>query len=229
MAKKYKIITQEPAAEVEPEKLEPVVEEQEPTARFEHYQPVSLNEGAEGLDGKPIPAWLRSCRLFVCGETENAVYVSPTKSAQDLYTVSPDSLGEWKPLTAKIERSVVKNDKIRLKNNAKYFNGDSIPSNLFGVDLYAREVRSNGDVVVSTQPSGFVYGVINQEYIEITSVPCLYEVMVTSNQNARVEANTNSLISAKVEKDEIYKVLAEKGSWLKTECGWIYSKYVKKI
>lgn len=228
MAKKYKIISQGP----EPvEESVPVVEFEDKVSetRFAAGQPVSLNKGAESLDGKPIPTWMRSCRLFVCGETESAVYVSPTKGAQDLYAVALDAVGEWKPFTAKIERSVVKNDMIRLKNNAKYFNGDTIPSNLFDIDLYAREIRPNGNIVISTQPSGLIYGVVNQEYVEIVSVPYLYEVMITSNQNARMEANTNSLISAKVEKGEVYKVLEEKGSWLKTEYGWIYSKYVKKI
>lgn len=227
MAKKYKII--EPVEEVE-EKVE-VVEEKTFEPRFESGQPVSLKEGARAIDHE-IPAWLLSCRLFVCGETENAIYLSATKSGVGVFAVEPTFVEVWKPISAQadLNKPVKKLDKIRLKSDAKYFNGDTIPSKLFETELYARELRANGDVVISIATTGPIYGVVNKEYLELAEMAALFQIETTSNLiMARREPTSSSAITAKVEKGEKFDVLEQKGSWLRTNCGWIYSKYVKKI
>lgn len=220
MAKKYKII-------------EPV-EEEVFTPRFENGQPVSLKQGAKVIGQEQvIPAWMFTCRLFAHNETENAVYVCPTKNGTDVIAVEPEFVEAWTPMVVAQDqlKPIQKQDKIRLKSNAKYFNGDSIPSNLFDVDLYAREIRANGDVVISIATTGPIYGVVNKEYLELAEIASLYKVeVIASLATARKEPTSSSAIMAKVEKGEKFDVLEQKGSaWLRTNCGWIYSKYVKKI
>lgn len=223
MAKKYKII--------EPEVEEVVVEEKLFEPRFECGQAVLLKEGARAIDHE-IPTWLLGCRLFVCGETENAVYLSATKSGADVFAVEPSFVEAWTPISAQadLNKPIKKLDKVRLKNNAKYFNGDTIPSNLFEVELYARELRANGDVVISIATTGPIYGVVSKEFLELAEMAALFQVeTVSSLIAARKEPTSSSAITAKVEKGEKFDVLEQKGSWLRTNCGWIYSKYVKKI
>ena len=54
---------------------------------------------------------------------------------------------------------------IALVSGAKYASGTSIPAWVIKSKLYAREIRSNGDVVFSTLQTGAIIGVVSPAYI----------------------------------------------------------------
>lgn len=56
-------------------------------------------------------------------------------------------------------------DKVHLVSGAKYSDGKTIPSWLFKSVLYVRDIRNNGDVVISTLKTGAVTGVVASRYI----------------------------------------------------------------
>ena len=56
-------------------------------------------------------------------------------------------------------------DAVKLVSGAKYTNGKSVPSWVIKSTVYVREIRSNGDVVVSILKIGAITGVVNSKYI----------------------------------------------------------------
>lgn len=61
---------------------------------------------------------------------------------------------------------LLKGDKVKLKSNATYSNGDRIPQWVKSSTLFVRgETNVNGDVPVSTVQSGEITGIINKKYL----------------------------------------------------------------
>ena len=56
-------------------------------------------------------------------------------------------------------------DTVNLVDGAKYTSGTSVPSWLLKSVLYVREIRNNGNVVISTLKTGAITGVVNSKYL----------------------------------------------------------------
>ena len=132
-------------------------------------------------------------------------------------------------------------DTVKLLPNATYSTGSSIPSWVFRSKLYVRDIRKNNDVVISTQKTGAVTGVVNAKYLvayttttPVVTVPVFAPYLVRINTdvlNVRAGAGTRYKITTQVKKNEIYTIVAESGKWgkLKSGAGWIHLDYTKKV
>lgn len=131
-------------------------------------------------------------------------------------------------------------DAVKLIPGSTYASGNSIPSWLFRSKLYVREICKNGDIVISTQKTGAVTGVVHasdlvaySSSIEVSKPDFTpYLIRVTADVlNVRSGAGTNYKITTQVKKNELYTIVAESGKWgkLKSGAGWICLDYVKKI
>ena len=132
-------------------------------------------------------------------------------------------------------------DEVSLINGAKYSNGLSIPTWLYSYKMYVREIRKDGNVVISTQKTGAITGVVAPSQIipykatTITSanptfVP--YIVRISADiLNVRNGAGTNYKINGQVKKYELYTIVDEKNGWgkLKSGAGWIALNYTTKV
>lgn len=132
-------------------------------------------------------------------------------------------------------------DIVRLLSGATYTSGTAIPSWVFKYKLYVREIRKSGAIVISTQKSGAVTGVVNAKYLvpynsatTITPEPTFTPYLVkidTAVLNVRTGAGTTYKITTQVKKNQVYTIVAEKDGWgkLKSGAGWISLDYTKKL
>lgn len=132
-------------------------------------------------------------------------------------------------------------DAVKLISGAIYTSGKAIPNWVFRTKLYVREIRKNGDIVISTQKTGAVTGVVSAKYLtEYTTVastpvsPTFAPYLVRINTdvlNVRAGAGTGYKITTQVLNNEVYTIVAENGKWgkLKSGAGWIHLDYTKKI
>lgn len=135
--------------------------------------------------------------------------------------------------------SFKKGDAVKLLAEATYTNGGTIPSWVFRSKLYVRDIRSNGDIVISTQKTGAVTGVVSAKYLtayasQVVAAPTFapYLVRITADiLNVRAGAGTKYRINTQVKKNEVYTIVAESGKWgkLKSGAGWIHLDYTKKV
>lgn len=132
-------------------------------------------------------------------------------------------------------------DIVKLLPDATYASGQKIPSWVFRSKLYVRDIRKNGDIVISTQKTGAVTGVVSSTDLipyETQSpviqnpvfVPYLVRIE-TDVLNVRAGAGTNYRITTQVKRNEVYTIVAENGKWgkLKSGAGWIHLGYTKKV
>lgn len=132
-------------------------------------------------------------------------------------------------------------DAVKLISGATYTSGKVIPNWVFRTKLYVREIRKNGDIVISTQKTGAVTGVVSAkylaEYVTVASTPVSptfapYLVRINTDVlNVRAGAGTGYKITTQVLNNEVYTIVAENGKWgkLKSGAGWIHLDYTKKI
>ena len=134
-------------------------------------------------------------------------------------------------------------DEVNLISGAKYSNGVAIPNWVIQSKLYVREIRKNGDIVISTKKTGAVTGSVKpsqlKPYSKITtsntnkvSTFISYIVMVNVDVlNIRSGAGTNYKITGQIKKGELYTIVDEKNGWgkLKSGAGWINLNYAKKV
>ena len=132
-------------------------------------------------------------------------------------------------------------DEVSLISGAKYSNGLSIPTWLYSYKLYVREIRKDGNIIISTQKTGAVTGVVAPSQIvpykatatattNPTFVPYIVRV-ATDVLNVRSGAGTNYKITTQIHANELYTIVDEKNGWgkLKSGAGWISLNYVKKV
>ena len=133
-------------------------------------------------------------------------------------------------------------DVFTLKSNATYASGKAIPAWLFTQKLYIREVKKDtGNIVFSNKMTGALIGITKPEFIvkyeepiDSDAAPTFtpYLVRITHDVlNVRAGASTTYKINTQVKKNEIYTIVAEKGTWgkLKSGAGWIHLDYTKKV
>jgi uncharacterized protein YgiM (DUF1202 family) len=145
------------------------------------------------------------------------------------------------PIDDVVNTNFNKGDAVKLIAGATYTSGVTIPSWVFRSKLYVREIRKNGDIVISTLKTGAVTGVVASKYLApyatetpAPQVPTFtpYLVRITADVlNVRAGAGTGYKINTQVKKNEIYTIVAEKNNWgkLKSGAGWISLQYTKKV
>lgn len=134
-------------------------------------------------------------------------------------------------------------DTVKLVAGATYTSGVAIPNWLFKYKLYVREIRKNGDVVISTQKTGAVTGTVKPKFLVpynsssgSTPAPTFTPYLVRINTavlNVRSGPGSNYKVNTQVKKNEVYTIIDEKNGWgkLKSGTGWICLgyDYVKKV
>ena len=131
-------------------------------------------------------------------------------------------------------------DVVKLVSDATYSTGAKIPTWVFKYKLYVREILKNGDIVISTQKTGAVTGVVKPNaitaYVDTTTAPkpnfVSYLVRVTTPiLNVRAGAGTQFKITTQVKKNDIFTIVDEKNGWgkLKSGAGWISLEYTQKV
>lgn len=143
---------------------------------------------------------------------------------------------------AEVEKSTFKvGDEVKLINGAVYSNKVKVPSWLYSYKMYVREVRKNGDLVISTKKTGAITGVVASSQVvpytasatapaKPTFVPYIVRID-TDVLNVRNGAGTNYKINTQVRRYELYTIVDEKNGWgkLKSGAGWIALQYTKKV
>lgn len=132
-------------------------------------------------------------------------------------------------------------DEVSFINGAVYTNKAKVPTWLYTYKIFVREIRKNGDLVVSTQKTGAVTGVVAPSQVipysekgtislKPTFVPYIVRVD-TDVLNVRNGAGTNYKINTQVKRYELYTIVDEKNGWgkLKSGAGWIALQYTKKV
>lgn len=128
-------------------------------------------------------------------------------------------------------------DKVKVAAGATWYNGGVIASWVFKNELYVREIRKDGNYVISTKKTGAITGVINPKYLIDCSAPATpafvsYLVKITADTlNVRAGAGTSYKVNTQVKKNQIYTIVNEKDGWgkLKSGAGWISLKYTAKV
>lgn len=130
-----------------------------------------------------------------------------------------------------------KGDIIKLKANATYYNGATIPSFVFKSTLYYRGKNDNG-IIISTQKTGAITGVIKESAIEggqlstPSSTSTTYQVKVTTDAlNIRRGPSTNTSKTGCIRDRGVYTIVETTNNWgrLKSGLGWICLDYTKRV
>ena len=142
--------------------------------------------------------------------------------------VTPDKPKEPTQPTAPSNYKV--GDVVKLKANATYYNGVSIPNFVKKSTLYYRGTNVNG-IIISTQKTGAITGVVKEDALEDgtsnptqPTTPSTYTVKVTCDcLNVRRGPGTGYVISTQIRDRGIYTIVETKGNWgkLKSGAGWI--------
>ena len=228
-----------------------VVNTEEPkeveTIGFKLGDEVKLVKGAKYVSGKSIPTWVFNKVLYVRAINGDKITISTLKSGAITGTVNcKDLIANKEDAPEQPEQEKPENttqnlkigDEVKLVNGAVYASGKSIPNWLFKRTLYVRDIRANGDVVVSILKIGAVTGVVNSKYIMKNGQSVVaftpYNVKITDGAlNIRDGAGTNYKINGVITDRGIYTIVEEdaSGKWglLKSKAGWIHLGYTKKV
>lgn len=140
--------------------------------------------------------------------------------------------------------SVKAGDVIKLREGAVYTSGKSIPDWVIKSTLYARQIRTNGDIVFSIQKTGAITGVVSPSQLQGTtsssnnnssssgSTTTNYLVQVTATAlNIRSGPGTSYAVTGCIRDKGVYTIVAESDGWgkLKSGAGWICLDYTKKV
>lgn len=127
-------------------------------------------------------------------------------------------------------------DEVMLVSGAKYSSGKSIPAWLFDAKLYVREIRDDGNVVISTLKTGAITGVVAaKDLVDYKNLktPKSYKVRINTDVlRVRAGAGISYDIKSTVKKGQVVTILEEKDGWgqiNKPVSGWISLEYTKKV
>lgn len=219
----------------------PEVESEKPVA-IEHKvgSIVKLIDGATYTNGKAIPKWVFNSKLYVREVRLNGDIVFSTQKTGSVTGVTKGSnLIPYTNITSTpststenkvdVNKEIEVGDEVRITSDAVYFNGKKPATWVFSAKLYAREIRSNGDIVVSTVKTGPITGVVNKKYVRPYNSFDPYNVTVNVDTlNVRAKASTSSAVVNQIKRGTTHTILDEEGKWGKIKSGWIYLPYVKK-
>jgi hypothetical protein len=105
-------------------------------------------------------------------------------------------------------------DAVKLVTGAQYTSGKSVPSWVIKSTVYVREIRSNGDIVVSILKVGAITGVVNSKYI------------TKNGQSTNVAASTQLTVG-----DAVKLISGAKYTSGKSIPSWVFSctLYVREL
>ena len=96
--------------------------------------------------------------------------------------------------------------------------------------MYVRQIRDNGDMIISTQKTGAITGVVNKKYIVKSTAPVENKVQVTaSSLRLREGPGTQYKTIGTLSKYATVVIKETKNGWGKTDKGWISLDYTKKV
>lgn len=173
---------------------------------------------------------------------ENAI-AECKKAGSDYYVFDPVGNVIYPEIIVK-EPEIVSfkvGDAVALTSDAVYASGQAIPAWVKNSKLYVRQIRTNGDHIISTLRTGAVTGVVNPKFLveyqtkaptanNSTFIPYLIRV-TASALNVRSGAGTTYKVATTLSKGEIHTIIDEKDGWgkLKNGSGWISLKYTAKV
>ena len=199
-------------------------------SKFKINDTVKLLESATYVSGTPIPQWIKNSLLYVIDITENGdIIFSTQKSGPSVGLVKEEYL--IKTEAPKLDpKELAIGDIVYLTPEAKFSNGQSIQSWVFKSKLYVRQIRENGDVIISTKPIGEITGVVNKKYLTKDFTPPEVKAQVTaSSLRLREGPGTNYKAVGYLPKYTTVVIKEVKNGWGKTEQGWISLEYTKKV
>ena len=224
-----KVIVEKPVEEKPIEKVE---------GSHKEGDEVKLVKGATYISGQAIPSWLFDKKLYVRDIRSNGDIVFSTLSSGAVTGVT--AADNLVPYSASVKNEPINEpvkefeigDEVKLASKATYANGAPIPAWVFKKKLYIRsKERSNGDIIISTQKTGAITGVVNKKHLLAYDAFETYSIKVTASVlNVREAPTTkNSKVVAQTKKGNIHTILEVKGEWGRIAEGWLYLPYVKRI
>lgn len=125
-------------------------------------------------------------------------------------------------------------DEVKLVVGATYVDGKAIPSWLYGMTLYVREVQKNNRIIISTLKTGLITGTVYDKYLEKVEQQkkVKYTVRVKSAKIPAYSGPGSNYNIIQNISTGIYTIIAENNGFgkLKTEgAGWIELSKVQKL
>ena len=156
--------------------------------------------------------------------------------ANPSYVTISNSIKVNTPPAAPPKAELKDGDVIKLKADATYYNGKSIPGWVFNSTLYYRG-KNNQGIIFSTQKTGAITGVVSESSIEgnITSTSSgfkPYTVKVTVDAlNIRKGPSAGTGLNGVIRDRGSYTIVEQSGNWgkLKSGAGWICLDYTKRV
>lgn len=156
---------------------------------------------------------------------------TPEEPKQETETKPATPAPENKPsIPAEPEAPKLKiGDTVKLVAGARYANGKTPLSWVYGSKLYIRDFRENESAVISTQKTGPITGVVYLK--DLVPYNSVYDIIVTANLlNVRHKPTTNSDIVNQIKKNTRHTIYEEENGWGHIlNSGWISLNYARKV
>lgn len=208
----------------------PEVKVETPAASgFKIGDAAKIKADATYASGAAMPNWVKQSKVYVRDIRDNGdIVFSTVKTGAVTGVIKPKYLIPYTETEAEKEAVLKKGAVISLSKDAKYADGSEIPGWVIKSKLYAREIRRDGNVVISTQATGAITGVVHQKYIVVgTQKP---QIRITASVlNVRASASTGAAVVAQVKRGNVYILHETNGKWGRIDKGWVYLPYTEKV
>lgn len=134
---------------------------------------VKLVSGAKYTNGSSVASFLFSKTLYVRVINGDSITISIYKTGAITGVVDKKYLTTLDGVKPEIDNKPIDNkessdfkvgDEVKLISGAKYYDGKSMPSWLFGMKLYVRKLYGD-NIVISTLKTGAVTGTVSKKYL----------------------------------------------------------------
>ena len=191
---------------------------------------VRLISNATYASGTAIPQWIKDTVLYVREIRENGDIVFSIEPEGDLIGVTKPEFLVKTTAPVKDPNKIYAGDEVKLLPDATFVSGNKIQKWVFDVKLYVRGILPNGNIVISTQKTGDITGVVDAKYIVKYTAPIENRVLITANSlRLREGPGVGFATIGVLYKNSTIIVSEEKDGWGKTEKGWISLEYTKKV
>ena len=188
-----------------------------------------IKADATYASGTAMPNWVKQSKVYVRDIRDNGdIVFSTVKTGAVTGVIKPKHLIPYTETEAEKEAVLKQGAVISLSKDAKYADGSEIPGWVIKSKLYAREIRRDGNVVISTQATGAITGIVHQKYIVVgTQKP---QIRITASVlNVRASASTGATVVAQVKRGNVYILHETNGKWGRIDKGWVYLPYTEKV
>ena len=208
----------------------PEVKAEEPAATgFKIGDAVKIKANATYASGASIPNWVKETTVYVRDIRDNGdIVFSTVKTGAVTGVISPLFLTKYTETAEEKENTLKVGAVVTLTSDAKYADGSSIKDFVFKSKLYVREIRRDGNVVISTLQTGAITGVVHQKYL-VVGVPKPKVRITASLLNVREKASTASKVVDQIKRGSVYELLESEGKWGRISKGWIYLPYTERV